>query len=249
MPNPLKGDSHNWRRIFICSTKALSQSQTTCNMQKSQPINLLCSMISSRQWRSHIEEPRSMVLMKTTRTFASPCKFMKVPLHLMSCMKSLSILKHISSMKHKRRQISPTCQLPQISHIKHFTIHLDTKCQTIHPTHQVKNKKNLLFPKNGLSTYSPTKFLCLTNIYVPTLASVSSIAKEVTLWNTALYSNTYLGLTTLNPIPITIHPILLKLILHLLLHPPKLNDFFTLVHPTIWHLIFKIYLITLIIPQ
>ena len=108
-----------------------------------------------------------MVLMKTTRTFASPCKFMKVPLHLMSCMKSLSILKHISSMKHKRRQISPTCQLPQISHIKHFTIHLDTKCQTIHPTHQVKNKKNLLFPKNGLSTYSPTKFLCLTNMFLP----------------------------------------------------------------------------------
>ena len=95
-----------------------------------------------------------MVLMKTTRTFASPCKFMKVPLHLMSCMKSLSILKHISSMKHKRRQISPTCQLPQISHIKHFTIHLDTKFQTIHPTHQVKNKKKIyFFPK---MVYPPT---------------------------------------------------------------------------------------------
>ena len=108
-----------------------------------------------------------VVLIKTTRTFAQPYKFVKIPLHLMSYMKSSTILKHISSMKHKRRNNSLTCPFFPILHINHFKIRLETKCQTVHCTHQKLTKTILSFPKHDLSTYSQTKFFYLITSSLP----------------------------------------------------------------------------------
>ena len=93
-----------------------------------------------------------------------------------------SILKHILSMKHKRRQISPTGLLLPISHKNHFIIHLEVECQTVHPIYQLPTKIIHHFlqtrPLHQLinQIFSPHSI-------VPTLASVYSVTNKVTLQN------------------------------------------------------------------
>ena len=103
---------------------------------------------------------------------------MKASLHLMTCMKRSSILKHILSMKHKRRQISPTCPLLPISHKNHFIIHLEAKCQTVHPIYLLPTKIVHHFPQTRPLHQLTNQIFSPHNI-LPTLASVYSVTRSL----------------------------------------------------------------------